>query len=106
MPVIYVVNVAGFNLAIARKALPARSELHYIGGMTDLLKIAIDAVRQLPVEEQDEIARMLLGLVEQDEAEDIDPTHMADVMAGLDEMKRREFASDEEVADVFHRFEA
>ncbi len=37
--------------------------------------------------------------------EDIDPAHLADVLEGLAEARRRQFASDAEVEAVFDRFE-
>jgi hypothetical protein len=74
--------------------------------MTKLLDKALEAVRQLPPDSQDEIARAMLTLAGDDgEPEDIDPTHLADVMESLAQAKRREFASEAEVEAAFRRFD-
>ncbi|MEX2036502.1 MAG: hypothetical protein WEA28_15050 [Xanthobacteraceae bacterium] len=75
--------------------------------MTKLLEKALEAVRRLPAASQDEIARAMLHLAagDKDEPEPIDPAHLSDVLESLAQAKRREFASDEEVAAAFRRFE-
>lgn len=73
--------------------------------MTKLLEKALEAVRQLPADSQDEIARVMLNLADEGEAEDIDPTHLADVLESLAQAKRREFATDAEVEAAFRRFD-
>ena len=74
--------------------------------MTKLLQKALDAVRRLPPENQDEIARAMLALArDESEPEDIDPAHLPDVLEGLAQARRREFASDAEVEAAFRRFE-
>jgi predicted transcriptional regulator len=74
--------------------------------MTRLLEEALDAVRQLPPENQDEIARLLLRLAKgQEEPEPIDPDHLSAVLEGLRQIRRGEFATDEEVREAFRRFE-
>ncbi|MBM3527917.1 MAG: hypothetical protein FJX62_07480 [Alphaproteobacteria bacterium] len=74
--------------------------------MTKLLEQALEAVRQLPAESQDEIARALLHWAKAEaEPEPINPAHLPAVLEGLAQAKRREFASDEEVAAAFRRFE-
>jgi hypothetical protein len=74
--------------------------------MTKLLEKALEAVRQLPPDSQDEIARAMLVLARgDDEPEDIDPTHQPDVLEGLAQAKRREFATDAEIEAAFRRFE-
>lgn len=73
--------------------------------MTKLLQKALDAVRLLPPESQDEIARAMLSLAGNDTApEDIDPAHLADVLESLAQAQRGEFASDAEVEAAFRRF--
>lgn len=73
--------------------------------MTKLLEKAVEAVRQLPAHSQDEIARAMLSLAGREEApEEIDPAHLADVLEGLAQARRREFAGDEEVEAAFRRF--
>lgn len=74
--------------------------------MTKLLEKALQAVRLLPPENQDEIARAMLNLAGQSsEPEEIDPAHLTDVLEGLAQAKRREFASDAEVEAAFRRFD-
>jgi hypothetical protein len=73
--------------------------------MTKLLDQALEAVRLLPSEAQDEIARAMLMLAQQEaELEDIPPEHLPDVLEGLAQLRRGEFATDEEVAEIFRRF--
>jgi len=75
--------------------------------MTKLLQKALETVRKLPPESQDEIARAMLALAsEESEAETIDPTHLADVLESLAQARRREFATDSEVEEAFRRFDA
>jgi DNA-binding transcriptional regulator YdaS (Cro superfamily) len=66
--------------------------------MTELLEQAIEAVRQLPPERQDSIARAILTL----STEEIDPEHLPYVLQGLAETQRREFVPDTEA--VLRRF--
>jgi hypothetical protein len=74
--------------------------------MTKLLEQALEAVRQLPPENQDEIARAMLTLAgDQGEMEPIDPTHLPDVLESLAQAKRRQFATDAEVEAAFRRFD-
>jgi hypothetical protein len=74
--------------------------------MTKLLEKALETVQSLPAEDQDEIARAMLALAgEPSEAEQVDPAHLADVLEGLAQAKRREFASDHQVEAAFRRFE-
>jgi hypothetical protein len=73
--------------------------------MTKLLQKALEAVRLLPPENQDEIARAMLALAGDDsEPEEIDSAHLADVLESLAQAKRGEFASDAEVEAAFRRF--
>ena len=74
--------------------------------MTKLLEQAIEAVRQLPADSQDEIARIILHLAASEvEAEPVDPAHWPAVLEGLAQARRREFATDDEVEAAFRRFE-
>jgi hypothetical protein len=74
--------------------------------MTKLLEQALDAVRQLSPASQDEIARAMLHLAgSETEAEHIPPNHLAAVLEGLANAKRREFATDTEVEAAFRRFD-
>ena len=73
--------------------------------MTKLLEKALEAVRRLPPDTQDEIARAMLNLADEGEPEDIDPAHLPAVLEGLAQAKRRQFASDTEIEAAFRRFE-
>jgi Ca2+-binding EF-hand superfamily protein len=74
--------------------------------MTKLLEQALEAVRQLPADAQDEIARAMLDLAaDRDEAEPIDAAQLCAVLEGLAQAKRREFATDTEVEAAFRRFD-
>lgn len=75
--------------------------------MTKLLEKALEAVRRLPSDSQDEIARAMLSLAENDgEPEPIDPAHLAGVLESLGQAERGEFASDAAIAEAFRRFDA
>ena len=73
--------------------------------MTKLLEKALEAVRRLPPESQDEIARAMLNLADEGEPEDIDPAHLSHVLESLAQAKRREFATNAEVEAAFRRFD-
>jgi hypothetical protein len=74
--------------------------------MTKLLEQALEAVRRLSPESQDEIARAMLRLaVGEGTPESVAPAHLAAVLEGLAQVERREFASDREVEAAFRRFD-
>jgi len=75
--------------------------------MTKLLDQALDLVRNLPEASQDEIARAMLSLAQPHESdlEAIDPAHLPDVLEGLAQARRREFATDTEISAAFSRFD-
>jgi predicted transcriptional regulator len=74
--------------------------------MTKLLEKALEVVRRLPADSQDEIARAMLHLAENDaDPEPIDPAHLAAVLEGLAQAQRREFATDSEVEAAFRRLD-
>ena len=74
--------------------------------MTKLLEKALEVVRRLPPDSQDEIARAILMLSgNEDEPEEVDPAHLPALLAGLAQAERREFASDEDIEAAFRRFE-
>lgn len=74
--------------------------------MTKLLDQALEAVRRLPPASQDKIAHAMLALSGvEEEAEDIDPAHLPAVLAGLDQAKRRDFATETEIEAIFRRFD-
>jgi hypothetical protein len=74
--------------------------------MTKLLEKALEAVRKLPPDSQDQIAQAMLTMTGQEaEPEAIDPAHLPAVLEGLRQAKRREFASDMTIEAAFRRFE-
>ena len=74
--------------------------------MTKLLEQAMEAVRRLPEDTQDDIARTILQLAGSEiAAEPVDPAHLIAVLEGLAQAKRREFATDAEVEAAFRRFD-
>ena len=72
--------------------------------VTDLLEKAVDTVRRMPAETQDDIAQVMLELARMGTPSPIDPDHLDDVLAGLAEIARGDIASDAEVEDAFRRF--
>jgi len=80
--------------------------MSYLYDMTKLLDHALEAVRRLPPDSQDEIARATLTLSDVDgEAEAIDAAHLSAVLEGLAQAKRRDFATDAEIEAIFRRFD-
>ena len=74
--------------------------------MTKLLEQAVEAVRHLPAETQNEIARaMLTWAGDAGVPEPIDPANLPDVLESLAQAKRREFATDAEVETAFRHFD-
>lgn len=74
--------------------------------MTKLLEKALEAVRQLPPDSQDQIARAMLILTgDEGEPEEVDLADLPAVLEGLAPAKRREFATDAEVEAAFRRFD-
>ena len=74
--------------------------------MTKLLEQALAAVRRLPPESQDEIARAMLHLAEGEAApEPVPAAHLTAILEGLAQAQRREFSSDVEVEAAFRRFD-
>jgi hypothetical protein len=73
--------------------------------MTELLEQAVEAVRRKPQEVQDEVARAMLSLIGDGGPEPIDPDHRQAVQTGLGQLRRGEYASEEEVAAAFRSFD-
>ena len=73
--------------------------------MTELLGKAVETIRRMPPAEQDTIAQAMLSMAKIGELEDIEPEHLGAVMEGIAQAERGEFATDEEVAAAFRRFE-
>ena len=75
--------------------------------MTKMLDKAIEAVRDLSPEEQDEIARTMLALAKQaqEDEEDIDPADLEAIERSLEDVKNGRFATDEQMDALFRRYE-
>ena len=74
--------------------------------MTKLLEKALEAVRRLPPDSQDQIALAMFSLSgKEGEPEEVDPAHLSAVLEGLAQAKRCQFATDAEVEAAFRRFE-
>lgn len=74
--------------------------------MTDLLEKAVEVVRQMPAAEQDNIAQAMLSMAKIGEPLDIEPEHLAAVMAGMAQADRGKFVEGEAseiVARAFQR---
>lgn len=74
--------------------------------MTKLFDEAVTAVRRLPAEMQDEIARAMLILVgdERDDVYVLTPEERAAIEQSEEEVARGEFASDEEVRALWAKY--
>ena len=75
--------------------------------MNKLLDLALETVRRLPPVDRDAIARAMLYLAgnEDEAAEEIDLKHLSDVLEGVAQARRGEFALEAEVEAVFRRFD-
>ena len=73
--------------------------------MTKLFNEAVEAVRRLPPDSQDEIARTILHLAGGGDREPVDAAHLPAVLEGHRQAERQEFAMDQEVEAAFRRFE-
>lgn len=74
-----------------------------------MTKAEIDAVfervRTWPPERQEDAVRLLLEMEAQGtEVYELSPEELADIEEGMAEVRRGEFATDEEVAAMFDRF--
>ncbi len=75
--------------------------------MTKLLEKAIERARQLPDDVQDSMALTLLTMAEMGEApEELDDETRAAIREGLEQARRGEFASPEEIEAIWRRFGA
>lgn len=75
--------------------------------MTKLLEDAVEAARRLPASAQDAVAKLMLSAIESAgaEPEGIPEEHLAAVLEGLDQIDRGEFATDEQIAAAWRRFD-
>ena len=70
--------------------------------MTDLLDRAVETVRALPPEVQDDLARLLLQLAGEEQAGlPLTPEEEASFAESLAQAERGEFASDEEIRAIW-----
>ena len=69
--------------------------------VTHLLEEAVDTVRRMPADAQDDIARALARI---GTPATIDPDDLADVLNGLADIANGDVASDSEVEAAFRRF--
>lgn len=78
----------------------------YDASMTKLLQELIERARRLPDDRQDYVAHALLGLLDDSlEPEVTNPDHVVAIREGLAQVRRGEFASDEEVEAALRRFD-
>ena len=73
--------------------------------MTKLLEKAVETVRRLSSERQDEIARAMLELANDAEPEAVDPAHLPAVLEGLAQAKAGQYLSAADVEAAFRRFD-
>lgn len=74
--------------------------------MTQLLEMALEAVRQLSPEKQDQAARAMLDVVNgaEEEVYVLSDEENAAIDFALAQAERGEFATDEEVAAIFPKY--
>jgi hypothetical protein len=73
--------------------------------MTELLSLVLQTASRLPDEQQDEIARAMLLLLDIQTGDDaVEPEDRAAVDEALAYLERREFASDDAVKTAWRRF--
>ena len=73
--------------------------------MTELLEKAIAKLRELPPEEQDQAAELLMHFAAGwEEIIELDEETRAAIREGLEQAERGEFASDEDMEALFARF--
>ena len=86
----------------AFKILPRCRQKLYCPGMTKLLEQAVETVRGLPPEIQDELARLLLQLAGEDQPLlQLSPEEAASFDESLAQADRGEFATDEQVRAIW-----
>lgn len=72
--------------------------------MTELLEQAVAAMRQMPAQDQDELARALIQITQTIALDDVEPEHRAAMHEGLQQAARADFATDEQVARALGLF--
>jgi hypothetical protein len=83
------------------KILPRQWGKAYLSTMTKLLEHAVDSVRALPPEVQDELARLLLQVAgEEQPVIQLTAEERADLAEADAEIARGEFATDEQISSM------
>ena len=92
-----------YSVRIARaKILPRSRGKVYLSAMTKLLEQAVETVRGLPPEMQDELARMLLQFAGEDQpVVQLSAEEAASFAESLAQADRSEFATDEQVRAIW-----
>ncbi len=75
----------------------------YSGTMTKLLEKAIERARDLPDEDQDALAVALLSSADSLPIAEMDDETREAIRIGLEQARRGEFVSDEEMAAIWKR---
>jgi predicted transcriptional regulator len=74
--------------------------------MTKLLEFAMQTASRLSEDRQDFLAKGLLRLLEGEQTpEPTDPAHIDAIRRGLAQIRRGEFATDEEIEAVYRSFD-
>jgi predicted transcriptional regulator len=74
--------------------------------MTELLEFAIHCAGGLSNERQDQVAPAILRFVEAEQGLEVaDDAHVPSIRRGLAQIRRGEFASDEEIEAAYRSFE-
>ncbi len=71
--------------------------------MTKRFEEAVAEIRKLPAEQQERVADLLIELTAKEEAPALTPEQVAGVHVALEQVRRREFASDESVERLLYR---
>ncbi len=71
--------------------------------MTKRFEEAVAEIRKLPAEQQERVADLLIELTGKEEAPALTPEQVAGVHVALEQVRRREFASDESVERLLYR---
>jgi hypothetical protein len=98
----WAIEIAVIPVPIAFKILPRCRQKLYGPGMTKLLEQAVEMVRGLPPEIQDELARLLLQLAGEDQPLlQLSPEEEASLDESLAQADSGEFATDAQVRAIW-----
>jgi hypothetical protein len=77
----------------------------YVARMTELLEIAVAAARELPPNRQDEMARVMLTIVaENDEVVELTEAEIASIAESRKQAALGNFATDEQVQALWAKY--